>query len=69
VIDMEAERKRLSKEIDKAAGDLAKAQSFLANEANIAKSPEHVVELNRERVADAGDRITRLSAALKRIEG
>ena len=69
VIDMDAERKRLSKEIDKAEGDRNKAATWLDNEANVAKSPEHVVELNRERVAEATDRIGRLQAALKRIEG
>ncbi len=68
VIDMGAEAKRLSKEIDKAEADRAKAESWLANEANVAKSPEHVVELNRERVAEGADRIKRLRAALKRIE-
>jgi valyl-tRNA synthetase len=68
VIDMGAERKRLAKEIEKAEGDHAKAANWLGNEANVAKSPEHVVELNRERVAEAADRIARLSAALKRIE-
>ncbi|MDQ8700045.1 valine--tRNA ligase [Hyphomicrobium sp. LHD-15] len=69
VIDMGAERKRLQKEIEKAEGDRGKATAWLANEANVAKSPEHVVELNRERVVETSDRITRLSAALKRIEG
>ncbi|MGE0023322.1 MAG: valine--tRNA ligase [Hyphomicrobium sp.] len=69
VIDMEAERKRLSKEIERAEGDRSKAVAWLGNEANVAKSPEHVVELNRERAAEAADRIQRLTAALKRIEG
>ncbi|WP_295554964.1 valine--tRNA ligase [uncultured Hyphomicrobium sp.] len=69
VIDMGAERKRLSKEIEKAEGDRNKAATWLGNDANVAKSPEHVVELNRERVAEAMDRIARLTAALKRIEG
>jgi valyl-tRNA synthetase len=69
VIDMGAERKRLQKEIEKAEGDRNKAATWLGNEANVAKSPEHVVELNRERVTEAEGRITRLSAALKRIEG
>ena len=69
VIDMGAERKRLQKEIERAEGDRAKAAAWLANDANVAKSPEHVVELNRERVADASDRIQRLTAALRRIEG
>jgi valyl-tRNA synthetase len=68
VIDMDAERKRLAKEIDKTDADRKKCEAWLGNEANVAKSPEHVVELNRERVADAVARIERLRAALKRIE-
>ena len=68
VIDMGAERKRLAKEIDKAEGDRVKAETWLANAANVEKSPGHVVELNRERVAEAADRIGRLKAALRRIE-
>ena len=68
VIDMEAERKRLAKEIEKAEGDRSKAATWLANEANVAKSPAHVVELNRERVVEAEGKIQRLQAALKRIE-
>ncbi len=68
VIDMDAERKRLKKEIDKVESDLGKAEAWLANESNVAKSPEHVVALNRERVAEGTDRIARLKAALKRIE-
>jgi valyl-tRNA synthetase len=68
VIDMDAERKRLEKEIAKAESDKDKAESWLANESNVAKSPEHVVELNRERVTEGTEKITRLRAALKRIE-
>jgi valyl-tRNA synthetase len=68
VIDMDAERKRLEKEIAKAESDKGKAEAWLSNESNVAKSPEHVVELNRERVAEGTEKITRLKAALKRIE-
>ena len=68
VIDMEAERKRLRKEIEKAESDHGKATAWLSNEANVARSPAHVVELNRERVVETEGRIARLSAALKRIE-
>jgi valyl-tRNA synthetase len=69
VIDMDAERKRLEKEIAKAESDKGKAEAWLANESNVAKSPENVVELNRERVAEGSEKIKRLKAALKRIEG
>jgi valyl-tRNA synthetase len=68
VIDMDAERKRLEKGIAQAESDMGKAQTWLANESNVAKSPEHVVELNRKRVTDGTDTIKRLKAALKRIE-
>lgn len=68
VIDMDVERKRLEKEIGKAQSDLGKAEGWLANEANVAKSPEHVVELNRDRVHEGQARIKRLTAALKRLE-
>jgi valyl-tRNA synthetase len=68
IIDMGAERKRLQKEIEKAEADRAKAEAWLSNASNVAKSPEHVVELNRERVVENGERIERLGAALKRIE-
>ncbi len=69
VIDMGAERKRLSKEIDKTEADKTKCEAWLGNEANLAKSPEHVVALNRDRVSEATERIAKLKAALKRIEG
>jgi valyl-tRNA synthetase len=66
--DTDAERKRIEKEIAKAESDKSKAEAWLSNESNVAKSPEHVVELNRERVAEGTEKITRLKAALKRIE-
>ncbi|MFZ4808491.1 MAG: valine--tRNA ligase [Hyphomicrobiaceae bacterium] len=69
IIDMAAEAKRLAREIDKTRSDRDKAAAWLANEANVAKSPEHVVELNRERVTEGTERLLRLEAALKRIEG
>jgi valyl-tRNA synthetase len=68
IIDMAAERKRLAREIDKTRSDRDKAAAWLANTANVEKSPEHVVELNRERVTDGTARLAKLEAALKRIE-
>jgi valyl-tRNA synthetase len=68
IIDMAAERKRLTREIEKTRSDRDKAAAWLANAANVEKSPEHVVELNRERVADGTAKLVKLEAALKRIE-
>jgi len=69
VIDMDVERKRLTKEMGKVEKDLNKAEAWLANDKNVAKSPAHVVALNKERVIEHGERIDRLKAALKRTEG
>jgi len=69
IIDMAAEQKRLAREIEKTRSDRDKAAAWLANEANVAKSPDHVVELNRERVAEGSEKIARLEAVLRRLEG
>jgi valyl-tRNA synthetase len=68
VIDMDAERTRLEREIAKADKDRKKAEGWLANEANVAKSPPHVVELNKDRVQENQARIEQLKVALKRID-
>ncbi|MCH9765725.1 MAG: valine--tRNA ligase [Alphaproteobacteria bacterium] len=69
VIDMEAERSRLNKEMGKAEKDRKKAEAWLANSDNVAKSPAHVVALNKARIVEHSERISRLQSALKRIEG
>ncbi|HEY9567448.1 MAG TPA: valine--tRNA ligase [Thalassobaculum sp.] len=68
VIDVAQERARLTKEIAKAEGEIAKIDKKLANEAFIAKAPEEVVEENRDRRAEEQERRDRLAAALKRLQ-
>ncbi|EDP66274.1 Valyl-tRNA synthetase [alpha proteobacterium BAL199] len=68
VIDVGQERARLTKEVGKVDGEIAKIDKKLSNEAFIAKAPEEVIEENRERRADELERRDRLSAALKRLE-
>jgi valyl-tRNA synthetase len=68
VIDMAAERARLTKEIGKAAGDIGKINGKLANAQFVAKAPPEVVDEQRERRADLEAVVKRLTAALKRIE-
>ncbi|MDX2259707.1 MAG: valine--tRNA ligase [Hyphomicrobiaceae bacterium] len=68
LIDMEAERKRLAKEIAGAEGDLSKMNAKLDNPAFVAKAKPEAVEETKERKAELEGIIKRLSAALKRIE-
>jgi valyl-tRNA synthetase len=68
VIDMGAEMKRLSREIDKAKGDLAKMDAKLENPQFMAKAKEEAVEEARERKAELEDTLKRLGAAVRRLE-
>jgi valyl-tRNA synthetase len=67
VIDIPAERARLSKERAKAEGEARKVEAKLGNADFIARAPEEVVEENRERLAAARAEMARLDAALARI--
>ena len=66
-IDIPAERVRLAKERDKAAGEARKIAQKLDNTDFVRRAPEEVVEENRDRLAAAQADIARLEAALQRI--
>ncbi len=66
-IDIPAERVRLTKERDKAAGEARKIAQKLDNADFVRRAPEEVVEENRDRLAAAQADIARLEAALQRI--
>ena len=68
VIDLEQERARLQKEIDRADGEIAKIDKKLSNRGFIAKAPADVVEENRERREEAEQARAKLAEALKRLE-
>lgn len=68
IIDLDAERNRLAKEIDKARAEIAKIDGKLANPKFVEKAPEAVVEENRERRHDFERQVSRFEAALKRLD-
>ena len=67
VIDVAREKERLSRELDRARGEIAELERKLGNEEFLAKAPGRVVEERRERKRDAESAESRLAAALARL--
>ena len=67
IIDFDAERVRLKREIAKEEVEIAKIDKKLGNEQFVAKAPPEVIEEQRERRAEAVARLERLKAALARL--
>lgn len=67
VIDVEAEKKRLLKDIGKVEQDIAKVNGKLNNEKFVARAPEDVVAQERERLQEASDKRDMLNVALERL--
>jgi len=68
IIDVDAEQKRLKREIDKVGSEIRQLDAKLANEKFVSRAPEHVVEEQRERKSEAEAIAAKLEQALKRLE-
>jgi valyl-tRNA synthetase len=66
-VDVDRERARLQKEMDRVAGEAGKIEKKLANAAFVAKAPPEVVEDQRERLAEAAAARSKLASALDRL--
>ncbi len=66
-IDVEAERKRLTKDLGAAEKEKAQANGKLGNEAFLAKAPDNVVDKIRVRLAKADADIERITAQLANL--
>ncbi|MDE0779846.1 MAG: class I tRNA ligase family protein, partial [Alphaproteobacteria bacterium] len=66
-IDLDAERARLAKEIDKLVKEIIGYDKKLANESFLAKAPDAVVEEQHERRRDASAAKEKLESALERL--
>ncbi|MBX3491713.1 MAG: valine--tRNA ligase [Parvibaculum sp.] len=69
VIDLAAETARLKKEVGKLQDEVKKIDAKLGNAKFLAGAPDHVVEEQRERRADAEAAMAKFADALKRLEG
>ncbi|MBT8108863.1 MAG: valine--tRNA ligase [Gammaproteobacteria bacterium] len=68
LIDVDAERARLDKQLEKSRAELAKANGKLANEKFVNNAPAAVVTQERERVADFEKTITQLTEQLVKLD-
>ena len=69
LIDPEAERARLAKEIDKQEKEIRRGEAKLGNEKFVSKAPLEVVNKERERVAAARQALAQLQEQYERIQG
>jgi valyl-tRNA synthetase len=68
VIDLDAERARLNKEMQKAESDIARVDQKLNNPKFIANADEEVVEGEREKREEAVGRRQKITEALERLQ-
>jgi valyl-tRNA synthetase len=69
VIDIAAERARLTKEMQKAEADIARVDAKLGNANFVARAPEEVVEEEKEKRDEAVGRKAKIAAALEALKG
>ena len=67
LVDVEAERARLTKELEKARGQLAAQEKKLSNENFVKRAPEAVVNTERERAEKAKALIASLEGSLREL--
>ena len=68
LVDLDAERERIAKELEKAKNGLRITEGKLANEKFVAHAPEAVVNAEREKVEKYRELIAKLEASAKAME-
>jgi len=69
LVDVEAEKARLKKELEKVLAEIAKVEQKLANPAFVQKVPPQVLQEHQQRLADWQAKKQKLDEALKDMEG
>lgn len=64
MVDLAAERARIEKEIEDASAEVGRAEAMLSNESFVSKAPQKVVDVQRERLAAAQERLELLQRSL-----
>ncbi|MFN8593224.1 MAG: valine--tRNA ligase [Thermomicrobiales bacterium] len=68
MVDLDAERERLRREIAAAEAERDRARAQLSNEGFIARAPEQVVEVQRKRLATADEQIDLLQRRIAELD-
>lgn len=68
VIDVDAEKQRLTKDIGKVEQDIAKINGKLGNEKFVARAPDEVVAQERARLQEANEKREMLESAIERLD-
>jgi valyl-tRNA synthetase len=66
-VDLEKEKVRMAKELDKARGDSAQCEQRLGDAAFLARAPKAEIDKIKARSEDCGGKITRLTAILEEL--
>ena len=69
IIDIDAESKRLKREIDKVGSEIRQLDAKLANEKFVANAPEEIIEGEKEKRDEAEGRRAKILEALERLKG
>jgi valyl-tRNA synthetase len=68
VVDMAAEKARLSKELEKCEAEISKAEQKLSNPSFAGKAPPHVLQEHQQRLAEWQSKRDRLKENLSRLK-
>jgi valyl-tRNA synthetase len=68
MLDLAAERERLTKEVGALSAAIARSEGLLANEDFTRKAPVYVVDRERAKLADNRERKAKLEERLKSLE-
>ncbi|OQY16840.1 MAG: hypothetical protein B6I35_15360 [Anaerolineaceae bacterium 4572_32.2] len=66
MVDLDAERERLGQELEKVRAQISRSKDLLANEGFATKAPEHVIQRERDKLADLQEHAAKLQ---ERLEG
>ena len=67
MVDLEAERKRLQKELDNVDNQINRAAGLLSNENFVVKAPEQVVQRERDKLEDLNAQRKQVAASLEQL--